>query len=50
MAKHADVSALPQNWTCRVDAVTDALTERHHTSQTWQLAEGHSRQIADPCV
>ena len=50
MAKHADVSALPQDWTGRVDAVTDALAERHGTSQTWQLAEGHSRQIADPCV
>ena len=28
-------------------AVTDALAERHGTSQTWQLAERHSRQIAD---
>ena len=35
----ADVSAIPQDWTCRVDAVTDALAERHGTSQTWQLAE-----------
>ena len=34
-------------WTRRVDAVTDALAERHGTSQTWQLAERQSPQIAD---
>ena len=43
----ADVPAIPQDWTRRVDAVTDALAERHGTSQTWQLAERQSRQIAD---
>jgi hypothetical protein len=40
----ADVPAIPQDWTRRVDAATDALAERHGTSQT---AERQSRQIAD---
>ena len=39
--------AIPQDWTRRADAVTDALAERHGTSQTWQLAERQSPQIAD---
>ncbi len=43
----ADAPAVPQDWTRRVDAATDALAERHGTSQTWQLAERQSRQIAD---
>jgi len=47
MAKHAGMLAIPQDWTRRVDAVTDALAERHGTSQTWQLAERQSPQIAD---
>ena len=47
MAKHADVPAILQDWTRRVDAVTDALAERHRPSQTWQLAERQRRQIAD---
>ena len=47
MAKHAGMPAIPQDWTRRVDAVTDALAERHGTSQTWQLAERQSPQIAD---
>ena len=47
MAKHAGVPAIRQDWTRRVDAVTDALAERHGTSQTWQLAERQSPQIAD---
>src|SRR6476661_7791452 len=45
--KHADMPAIPQDWTRRVDAVTDALAERHGTSQTWQLAERQSTQLAD---
>ena len=40
----ADVPAIPQDWTRRVDAATDALAERHGTAQT---AERQSRQIAD---
>ena len=44
MAKHAGMPAIPQDWTRRVDAATDALAERHGTSQT---AERQNRQIAD---
>lgn len=47
MAKHAGMPAIPQDWTRRVDAVTDALAERHGTSQTWQLAQRQRPQIAD---
>ena len=47
MAKHAGMPAIPQDWTRRVDAVTDALAERHGTSQTWQLAQRQRLQIAD---
>jgi len=44
MASTADMPAIPQDWTRRVDAATDALAERHGTSQT---AERRNRQIAD---
>ena len=44
MAKHAGMPAIPQDWTRRVDTVTDALAERHGTSQT---AERQRRQTAD---
>src|SRR4029079_11858463 len=44
MAKNAGMPAIPQDWTRRVDAATDALAERHGTSQT---AERRNRQIAD---
>lgn len=43
----ADLPAIPQQWTDRVDAVSDALAERHRGSRTWQLAERQSSQIGD---
>jgi SAM-dependent methyltransferase len=43
----ADLPAIPQNWIDRVDAVTDALADRHGTSRAWQLAEQQSKRIAD---
>jgi SAM-dependent methyltransferase len=43
----ADLPAIPQEWTRRVDAVTDALAERHGGSQAWQIAENQSRRVAD---
>lgn len=43
----ADLPAIPQGWTERVDAVTDALAERYGTSRAWRLAERQSKRIAD---
>ncbi|GFG65478.1 SAM-dependent methyltransferase [Mycobacterium kubicae] len=43
----ADLPDIPQEWTRRVDAVTDALAERHGRSQTWQLAERQSNRIGE---
>ncbi|OBJ50906.1 class I SAM-dependent methyltransferase [Mycobacterium sp. 1423905.2] len=43
----ADLPAIPQEWTRRMDAVTDALSDRHGASQAWQLAERQSQQIGD---
>jgi SAM-dependent methyltransferase len=41
----ADLPAIPQEWSRRVDAVTDALAQRHETSEAWQIAERQSRQM-----
>ncbi|WP_193043799.1 class I SAM-dependent methyltransferase [Mycolicibacterium baixiangningiae] len=43
----ADLPGIPKEWTERVDAVTDALSDRHGTSRAWQLAERQSGRIAD---
>ncbi|KUI24812.1 SAM-dependent methyltransferase [Mycobacterium sp. IS-1742] len=43
----ADLPAIPRTWTDRVDAVTEALAERHGASRAWQLAERQSGRIAD---
>jgi SAM-dependent methyltransferase len=43
----ADLPAIPQQWTERVDAVTEALAERHGTTRAWQLAERQSGRIGD---
>jgi SAM-dependent methyltransferase len=41
----ADLPAIPQEWSRRVDAVSDALAQRHETSEAWQIAERQSRQM-----
>ncbi|MCZ8382726.1 class I SAM-dependent methyltransferase [Mycobacterium sp. CPCC 205372] len=41
----ADLPAIPSDWDERVDAVTDALTERHGHERAWQLAERQSATI-----
>ena len=41
----ADVPAIPQDWTRRVDAATDALAERHGTSP--DVAVGRTPKQAD---
>lgn len=43
----ADLPPIPAEWTDRVDAVTEALAQRHGDSRAWQLAERQSGRIAD---
>ncbi|KUI34612.1 class I SAM-dependent methyltransferase [Mycobacterium sp. GA-2829] len=43
----ADLPTIPREWTDRVDAVTEALAERHGQSRAWQLAERQSGRIGD---
>ncbi|AFM19902.1 methyltransferase family protein [Mycolicibacterium chubuense NBB4] len=43
----ADLPAIPDEWTRRIDAVTDAMEQRHGSSQTWRLAQHQSEQIGD---
>ncbi|BCI52281.1 SAM-dependent methyltransferase [Mycolicibacterium litorale] len=43
----ADLPSIPTEWSDRVDAVTDALAERHAASEAWELAESQSKRIAD---
>ena len=45
MAKHAGMPAIPQDWTRRVDAVTDALAERHRHAA--DVAVGRTPKQAD---
>jgi SAM-dependent methyltransferase len=42
-----DLPAISQEWNGRMDAVTDALAERHGTTQAWQIAERQSKRISD---
>jgi SAM-dependent methyltransferase len=42
----ADLPAIPTTWTERVDAITEALTDRHGHERAWQLAERQSSRIA----
>jgi hypothetical protein len=41
----ADLPAIPQAWSDREDAVTEALTERYGHTRAWQLAERQSERI-----
>ncbi|HEY9266458.1 MAG TPA: class I SAM-dependent methyltransferase [Mycobacterium sp.] len=41
----ADLPAIPSLWEQRVDAVTEALTERYGHTRSWQLAERQSDAI-----
>ncbi len=42
-----DLPAIPQEWTARIDTVTDALADRHGGTQAWQVAERQSKRISD---
>ncbi len=42
----AELPAIPEQWNERVDAVTNALTERYGDTEAWQLAERQSSRIA----
>ena len=41
----ADLPAIPADWTERVEAVTDALSDRYGHTRAWQLAEDQSSRI-----
>jgi SAM-dependent methyltransferase len=41
-----ELPAIPDEWNERVDAVTDALTERYGHTRAWTLAEEQSRKIS----
>jgi len=41
----ADLPAIPPEWDERVEAVTEALAERHGHTRVWQLAEDQSSTI-----
>lgn len=41
----AELPAIPDEWSGRVDAVTDALSERYGHTRAWRLAEAQSSRI-----
>jgi SAM-dependent methyltransferase len=43
----ADLPAISQDWTRRVDAVTDLLDERYSSTKVWQVADRQSSKMGD---
>jgi hypothetical protein len=43
----ADLPEIPRDWNERVEAVTNALGDRHGRTKAWQLAERQSSTIGE---